>query len=341
MRDDPNLDKDALAACLRASYGVQAVSIRFLPIGYDLNAAVYEVIDADGAVYFLKTRSGPLNETSLLVPRALLERGVPNVLAPLRTREGGLCTRCGDLGIVLSPFIRGENAMDAGMTEAQWREFGATLRAVHESGLAETFRPRVPVESFAIPSAAVVREVDTALDGAHFASPAAATFAAFWREQRGEIAALLDRAEELGKRLQTRPFAQVLCHADIHAANILVGEDDAIHLIDWDGPIIAPRERDLLFIVGSRIARDVQPQEEVAFFAGYGPVEIDPEALIYYRYERIIEDLGEFGMSVFLDEEVSEAMRAEEVALAMTFFAPGGIIATAETVVPHWASPSG
>ena len=38
--------------------------------------------------------------------------------------------------IVLYPFIRGTNAKIAGLSDDQWREFGTTLRAVHESGFA-------------------------------------------------------------------------------------------------------------------------------------------------------------------------------------------------------------
>jgi spectinomycin phosphotransferase len=336
MRDNPDLNIDAIADSLRANYGLNATAITFLPIGYDLNAWVYEVAATDGNAYFLKVRSGPPNEHSLQVPRALVERGVPNILAPLRTRSGELWCSLDERSVVLYPFIKGENAMDAGMTDDQWRTFGAALQAVHSSGLEARFRDRLPVETFAIPSASVVREVQAEVDGKDFESPAAARFAAFWREKADQIQQILARAEELGRQLQVkaqaRSFDYVLCHADIHAANILVGEDGQIHLVDWDWPIVAPRERDLLFVAGSKIAHEVTPQEEAHFFAGYGPVEIDPVALAYYRYERVIEDIGDIGRSVFLDARLGEQAKEEAAALVRGFFAPGGMLDGIEVV---------
>ncbi len=187
------------------------------------------------------------------------------------------------------------------------------------------------MEAFSLPSAAEVRRLLGLVDRTDFGG-AAARLAEFLWGHAGRIRRVLARAEALGGSLRTRPFEHVLCHADIHAANVLVGEDGRIHLIDWDGPIVAPRERDLLFVVGSRIARAVEPREEGLFFEGYGPAEIDPEALVYYRYERIIEDIGEFGKSVLLDPSLGERAREEEAELAMGFFAPGGDIDRAETV---------
>ena len=222
--------------------------------------------------------------------------------------------------------------MVTGMSDGQWRVFGSTLRAVHDSGLEHDFADQLRVEDFALPSARVVCQLLATVDEMAFKSVAATHFATFWSEHAARIESVLARAEDLGRSLQIRPFERVLCHADIHAANILVGDDERIHLIDWDGPLIAPRERDLLFVVGSRIARVVEPREEDLFFAGYGSVTIDPAVLVYYRYERIIEDLGESGKSVFLDPSRSEQARSEEAELAMSFFASGGDVDGAETV---------
>jgi spectinomycin phosphotransferase len=332
-RDDPGLDLGSIAACLDAQYDLRVRSVSFLALGYDLNAAVYKVITKEGTSYFLKVRFGPVDEPGLIVPWSLAERGIRNVLAPLQTPSGQLWCSCEGSSLILYPFISGKNAMVAGMGDDQWREFGSTLQGVHASGLAEDLRGRLPVETFALPSAVLVRRILDLTETTEFANAVAAEFADFWREQAARIHQIVARAEALGRRLQTRSYDHVLCHADIHAANILVGDDGQIHLIDWDGPMIAPRERDLLFVVGSRIARVVEPREEALFFAGYGPVDIDPEALIYYRYERIVQDLGEIGRSVLLDPNPSDRMRAEESRLARSFFAPGGDIDHAEAAI--------
>ncbi len=74
MREDPRLDVDKISACLKTHYGLCVTSVTFLPIGYDQNAAVYEVASCDGGCHFLKVRFGPVHEPSLLVPRTLRPR---------------------------------------------------------------------------------------------------------------------------------------------------------------------------------------------------------------------------------------------------------------------------
>jgi len=75
-----------------------------------------------------------------------------------------------------------------------------------------------------------------------------------------------------------------------------------------------------------------RPHEEALFFVGYGAVQVDPEAIVYYRYERILEDMGVDGASVFAVSGTSEATRQAQVDLIMSFFAPGGDLESAEQV---------
>ncbi|MBC8104541.1 MAG: aminoglycoside phosphotransferase family protein [Cytophagales bacterium] len=326
MRQKPNISDDALIDCLRDYYRLDVVSVRYLPIGYDLNAFVYQTTTKEGLSYFVKVRIGTVPPQSLIVPQFLTEQGVPNVLPPLRTTTQSLWSSFESYSVVVYPFIRGENAMVAGLSDAQWQEFGTTLRAIHTNEFARLLKGQIPAETFTLPSAALVRRLTDQIKEIRVESPAAARLASFWTQHLPLIKNLLTRAETLGRQLQTWHFEYVLCHADIHAANILVSEDSRIYLIDWDGPIIAPKERDLLFVVGSKIARTVTPREEALFFQGYGAVEINIPALTYYRCERAIEDIGEFGKSVFFDTDQSEEAKAEEASLFVSLFDPSQIV---------------
>ena len=339
IRDDPNLDPAALAAALSVNYCLDITSTTFLPLGFDMAAAVFRVDAADGAAYFLKTRTGPVHEPGLRVARALSDAGITSVVAPIPTSTGDLWCRLGDRAATLYPYVVGGSAMDVGMSAAQWTAFGRTLRAVHDHPLAERLGAELPVEAFDLASASLVREMSGLITEIQLDSTAAADLVRLWSRNLARIDGTLARAEELGHSLRARPFELVLCHADIHAANIMVpavgGPGGPIHLVDWDGPMLAPRERDLLFVVGSTIARTVEPHEERHFFAGYGPVPIDPAVITYYRYERFLEDLGEIGRSVFLDPAPSEAARQAGVDIAAAYFAPGGFLDRAETVTSH------
>ena len=338
MRQPPALAPESLIACLRTYYDLDVISVRFLPIGYDPYAFVYEAMTAEATSYFVKIRKGAINPSSLLVPRVLIEQGIPNILAPLRTRTQALWCALEAYTVVVFPFIRGDNAMNLGLSDSQWREFGATLGAIHAGDFAERLQGQVPTETFSLPSAALVRRLSSQIPHARFDSPAATRLAAFWKENAARIENILARAETLGRKLQSQPFQNVLCHADIHAANILVSTEDRIYLVDWDGPLLAPRERDLLFIVGSTIARTVEPHEEALFFQGYGdPIDVNMSALTYYRYERAIEDIGEFGKSVFLNTEQSETEKEDEVRLLTQLFDPGQIIESAMQADPNHA----
>jgi spectinomycin phosphotransferase len=122
----------------------------------------------------------------------------------------------------------------------------------------------------------------------------------------------------------------VLCHADIHKANILIDEHERLRVVDWDSLALAPRERDLMFIVGGVVVPPrVESDVEARFFEGYGQVEVDAPALAYYRHAWAVQDIGEFADEVFIRAGTDEATRAGSAGAFRRLFSPGGVVDSA------------
>jgi spectinomycin phosphotransferase len=136
---------------------------------------------------------------------------------------------------------------------------------------------------------------------------------------------LVDRAEQLGKQIQNQLPEFVLCHSDIHGGNVLMDGNNIIYMVDWDDPIMAPKERDLMFIGGGVANVWNKPHEEEFFYKGYGKTEINKTILAYYRHERIVEDIAVLGQQLLLTS-VSEQHRAESYKHFIAQFEPQGVV---------------
>jgi spectinomycin phosphotransferase len=329
MLEPPNLPNERIIAALRERYGLAVTEIAFLPIGNDASAWVFRVNAADGAVYFLKVRKGSLNEPGLLVPRTLHEQGVAHIIPPLPTTAQTVWTTLGEFALILYPFIEGEAAVYAGMEERHWNAYGAVLRQIHATVLPPNLTRQMRVETFTPGWIEVVRELEEQMATRVFADPIEEELAAFWLARRAEIGTLVERAEVLGQRLRASAPPLVLCHADIHTWNLLIDTGGKLWVVDWDETVLAPKERDLMFVVGG-IGRDlVRPHEEAWFFQGYGPAAVDALALAYYRHARAVEDIGSFAEEVFLMEDVGAETKRAAMKLFMLQFEPGNIVSLA------------
>ena len=284
MFEKPPIPDDEIIAALGASYGIPAASIAFLPLGADSFAAVYRAEAINGARYFLKLRQGALNHASLLVPRFLHDSGVANVAAPLPKHDGSLWVQLGPYTLVVYPFIEGATAMERGMSGEQWAALGATLRQIHALRPTPELAAHLRVERFWSDQIDLVAAVAADLAAGDPADPIRAELAAFWSERAQQIDQIVEHARELSSELRGRELPHVLCHADIHSANVLVASDGQPWIVDWDEVTLAPKERDLMFVTGGGISEYMfPPGSEQHFYAGYGPAALDPIALAYYR----------------------------------------------------------
>jgi spectinomycin phosphotransferase len=332
MLEKPDLPDAAIAETLSDRYGLAVTALEFLPIGNDATAWAYRVAADDGAAYFLKVRRGEVSLASLRIPRFLREAGVTQVVAPLPARDGALSAPLDGYSLILYPFVAGRVGMDAGLAPAQWTELGAALRRIHAIRLPADLAGQAAREAFVPPWAGMVRRLDAQIAAADgFDDPHRRALAAFWRPRCAAIAAIVAEAEELGRALRSDPPPFVLCHADIHTANVLLDAEGGLRIVDWDGVILAPIERDLMFVLGDGAERSA---DEAAFFRGYGEAAVNLTALAYYRREWVVQDIGDYGERVFFMPELGDATRADAVAGLAAMFDPGDVVAAALGTTP-------
>ena len=326
MLEKPDLDDEAISACLEAEFGLTAVRIAFLPLGADQNTAVYRAVAGDGTDYFVKLRRGDFNAAAVAVPKYLSDLGIEGVIPPIATQTGELWAGLGNFKVILYPFVDGRNGFEVSLSDRHWIEFGAVLRRFHDAGLPPEITRGVPRERYDPKWREIVRYFLGHLDESRFEEPVALELARFLKTERDETLRLVDRAERLGTTLRSHEAEFILCHADIHAGNLLVAPNGALYMIDWDTLIYAPKERDLMFVGGGLGGEGHTPQDEIdLFYQGYGRVQIDPVALAYYRYARIVEDIGVYCEKIFLSDEGGED-REQSLEYLKSNYLPNGTI---------------
>ncbi len=323
MVERPDIDKERLISTLRQSYHLPTLSITFLPLGNDATAWIFRIDTMDDATYLLKLKRGPIESASLSVPHYLYNHGFAAVVAPLPAANGQLAAPCGDFTLILYPFIVGETGMALGLAPTQWQAFGLLLKQLHTTSPSDKLLPQLRRESFTLYWYEIMQTLEQRIASRQSTDPIAQALAAIWQERHAKIWSIVERTMTLGRQLQAAPPPFVLCHADIHTANLLVDPDGALHIVDWDGVMLAPKERDLMFVTKRAV---IQQPHERSFFAGYGDVTIDPVAFAYYRYEWVVQELADYGRRILLMADLGETTRAEALEGFRDLFAPGDVV---------------
>ena len=322
----PDIHDEEIITCLQREYGLRITQFAFLPLGGNLCTAVYRAVSDDGTQYFCKLRCSDFDEISVELPNYLSEQGIAQTIPPLVTRTGLLWAKLGSYNTILYPFVEGASGFDVELAEQQWIDFGTTLQRIHSLDVPPAFAQKIQKESFSTESQEIVKNVILRLETETFDDPVIAGLADFLLPKRETLLDLLRRTEQLAQAVASRPPKWVLCHSDIHPGNLFIAKNGALFIVDWDSPILAPKERDLMFIGGGQgYVGITAEEEETYFYHHYGPSPIDLTAMAYYRCERNLYDLSVECPRIF-SSSGSEQDRARSLEIVTWLFLPGGSI---------------
>lgn len=317
--------------CLDKAYGLAITSVTFLPLGADFNTQVYQVTTNTNVRYFLKLRSGEFNTASVSIPNFLARKGLKNIISVQTTKTGELTAKLGLFIVILYPYVQGENGIDKKLSDQQWIEFGHAMKVLHSADIPGSLTTNLPHETFSLPWNTPVKEFLKYAATDNLQDPLAQEAALFITSKKAVINKLLEESEKLAGLLQKQSHDYTVCHGDIHCWNLLVDEKKQLFIIDWDTMVIAPKERDLMFIgAGIGDTGRTQIEEETLFYQGYGPTQVNHEAIFYYRCTRIIEDIGVYCQHIF-DSSDSHENRKQSLEYLQSNFIPGATIERTRT----------
>lgn len=324
MLEKPHVQDEIIISHVQTAYGLHITKLNFLPIGADLRTAVYRVVTDDGTSYFLKLRK-KFNEVIVAIPMFLNAEGIQEIIVPFETKSQNRWTDFGEYKIILYQFIEGKNGFEMELTDQHRRSLGTAFKKIHTAQVPPDLKESIRKEAFSPEWREDMKSYQVQVGNKTFGDPSAAKLAEFIKSQNNEITRIIERSEQLASDLKSKPWELVLCHSDFHGGNILISNSGELYIVDWDDPILAPKERDLMFIGGGIDEIWKTAREEAVFYEGYGKTEINLSALAYYRYERIIEDLVVICEQLLLTNE-GGADRERSYGWFTSNFEPGNTI---------------
>lgn len=325
MLEKHDLPDSIIIKCLHTNYGIDASSLTFLPIGADTNASVYKVQTLDQTPYFIKLKQGHHHDISIEIIELLQRSGVQQIIPPIKTIHGKPTHPINNYTLIVYPFVEGQDGFSRNLTDDQWIQLGKALKQVHHVEVPPSIQNRIRKESYSPKWCEAVRSLYPHIEAEASTDEIGLKLQMFMKKNMLAIRRLVDRAEQLREKLQAQSPKFVLCHSDIHAGNVLINGNDEFYIVDWDEPIMAPKERDLMFIGGGVGNVWNEPDEERLFYQGYGKTEVDWAILAYYRHERIVEDIAIYGQELLLTMAKSKD-RSEMYRHFIDMFEPRGVV---------------
>lgn len=326
MLEKPPITDNHIISAIREHYDLTISDLEFLPLGLDNHASVYRLQAVDGLRYFLKLKADDIDTRILALPRFLNDEGLSQVVASIPTTNGQLWSTLDTYTMLLYPFIEGINGWGQNLADHQWQAYGKFLKSMHSIEPSPDLRAQLRTEKFS-PNPhwhSMTTRLHEAVLQQSYANPIAEALAVFWRDHHDEISLVLERMEILGQRCRQKSTPFVICHSDIHMGNLLIAPNETLYVVDWDQPLLAPKECDLLFVTKGGFLTDQRVIDLV--FEGYGEAEIDWEILTYYRYARAVEDLGGYAEPIYFMDGVSDATKQESADGFRAQFDPDNMI---------------
>ena len=329
MKTEPVIPLEQIRQHINENYDVHIQTLEFLPVG----EGAWCFRGKGDTSLFIRLVQDPLaEEKATSVSKFLHGKGLP-VLAPLPDKSGNLISFIDGSGLSVYPFIHGSTLMD--LMESTFtdedasplrKETGAFVACLHRIDRTKYAKLALPTEDFSRfqdESIAIIR-----MDNRQQSYPLIGELCHFLSVWRRELESLIAATQKLARMLRSEKLDYVLCHGDIHEANVLVSREGERFIIDWDNVILAPKERDLMFFYGNALLDYLD-----GYFGHDVPRSINQAVVDYYVLEWALQEIVDYGTRILFDTRFDRDGRIDAWQQFQGLFEPGGDVEMAFALI--------
>ncbi|MCE7741071.1 MAG: phosphotransferase [Candidatus Heimdallarchaeota archaeon] len=314
MRDELSINKELLMNHIQNTYGIIVNKMKYVPVGEVAHS--YILYANDDTKYFLKIycpsrlvkkSAGKLYNSHMIAYQLYHKEQIEQITYPIKTNNGEHKSKFRDVELVIWSFIEGKMATEKQRRSKEFlQKLGYLLGRLHnttdnlELKSSARFSFDLKFRTDLLLSIKEVTACTTSKDKNYN------KLQKLIKQNMNTILESLVYLEELSIKLKEKEDIKlVLCHSDPIIHNIIVDKEENLHLVDWDGAILAPFEQDIWFYLND--------EHIEALFQSYRENmrldTINEDIVVFLFYERILADLTDWIHRILFEEITKKQMK--------------------------------
>ena len=314
MKIQPKINTQKLKQTILKDYGFEIEKIKYIPKG---EVGLSFVVQCkENKKHFIKiypaTRLAKISiqnlDFSLRVCYDLYTKcSIKNISYPLLTRAGELKTYFESKPLIILNFIEGKNQDNIKLSNKELVKVSELLASIHKN-TSKIELEKASKEKFNIGfKDELINGINILEQNKRLNNKYKIKLAKLIIPMKNEILRLLEKTVILSKSIRLKEADFVICHTDPFHLNLIINKNHDVFLIDWDGVKLAPKEHDLWFYLWNNPILFLTSYKNI-----YGNLTLDKEALLFYFYYRILEDLTDWVYAI-LNENVEDKQNKSDL----------------------------
>ncbi len=316
MRDELSINKELLSIHIQNDYGITVKKLKYVPVGEVAHS--YVLYTEKDTKYFLKiyfpsrlveTSAGKLEVSHRIAYQLYHKEKIEQITYPIKSISGEYKSIFEDLELVIWSFIEGKMATEKERKSKKFlQDLALLLGEIHNS------TENLQIESVSRFNFDLKFRKDLLISIKEATGCATSKDKNYNKLQKlitqymNTILESLVYIEELSLSLKERDdIGLVLCHSDPIIHNIIIDKENKLHLVDWDGAILAPFEQDIWFYLFD--------EHYKIFIEKYQQIskvdEIDEDIVVFLFYERTLADLTDWVHRILFEEITQEQIKSD------------------------------